>query len=57
MEKFIINFKEEINNFTVEQLENKRKELQNEIAKMIFDSELVVKIAIIENRLQELENK
>lgn len=50
----ILNFKEEIKNFSIDELNNKKSELQDAISKMIMDSDMVLKIAIIEARLDEL---
>lgn len=52
-EKDIINFRESIKNFTVEELKDKCGELREEISRMILDSDAVVKIAIIEALLKE----
>lgn len=52
----IINFKEEIGNFTLEELQNKQAELQLALTKMILDTDLVVKIAIIENCIKEKQH-
>lgn len=53
----IANFRLEIENFSKEQLEKKRGELQDSISKMIMDSDMVLKIAIIEARLKEMKGK
>ena len=53
----IANFKLEIENFSEEQLKKKRGELQNAISKMIMDSDMVLKIAIIEARLKEMKGE
>ena len=53
----IANFKLEIENFSEEQLKKKRGELQNAISKMIMDSDVVLKIAIIEARLKEMKGE
>lgn len=50
----IANFRSEIADFSKEQLEKKRIELQDAISKMIMDSDMVLKIAIIEARLKEI---
>lgn len=53
----IANFRLEIENFSKEQLEKKRGELQDSISKMIMDSDMVLKIAIIEARLKEMKGE
>ena len=53
----IANFRLEIENFSEEQLEKKRGELQDSISKMIMDSDMVLKIAIIEARLKEMKGE
>ena len=53
----IANFRLEIENFSKEQLEKKRGELQDAISKMIMDSDMVLKIAIIEARLKEMKGE
>ena len=53
----ISNFRNEIENFSIEELEIKRGELQNAISKMILDSDMILKIAIIESRMKELRGE
>ena len=53
----IANFRAEIENFSKEQLIEKREELRNAVSKMILDSDLMVKAAIVETRIQELEKE
>ena len=53
----IANFRAEIENFSKEQLIAKREELRNAVSKMILDSDLMVKAAIVETRIQELEKE
>ena len=53
----IANFRLEIENFSEEQLKKKRGELQDSISKMIMDSDMVLKIAIIEARLKEMKGE
>lgn len=52
-DKAILNFKKEISDFTIKQLEEKRDELREELAKMYLNSDAVIKLAIIENTLEE----
>ena len=49
----IVKFKNNINNLTLEELNKKKAELQDRIAKMIMDSDVTMQIAIIEAKIQE----
>ena len=49
----IVKFKNSINNLTLEELNKKKAELQDRIAKMIMDSDAIMQIAIIEAKIQE----
>ena len=49
----IVKFKNSINNLTLEELNKKKAELQDKIAKMIMDSDLTMQIAILEAKIQE----
>ena len=49
----IVKFKNSINNLTLEELNKKKAELQDRVAKMIMDSDLTMQIAIIEAKIQE----
>ena len=51
--KDIINFKNQINNFSVDELNNERVKLQEQMSKMILENDLLVKISIVETALQE----
>ena len=53
----IANFRAEIEGFSKEQLIAKREELRNAVSKMILDSDLMVKAAIVETHIQELEKE
>jgi len=53
----IANFRAEIEGFSKEQLIEKREELRNAVSKMILDSDLMVKAAIVETRIQELDKE
>lgn len=55
-EQDIINFKQEISNLSLEELQKKQAELHESVVKMILDTDLVVKIAIIENCIKEKNN-
>ena len=56
-EKDIVNFRNQIKDFSVEELKEKRNNLQNDLSKMILNSELIVQIAIVESLLEEKEGK
>ena len=49
----IVKFKNSLNNLNLEELNKKRAELQDRVAKMIMDSDLTMQIAIIEAKIQE----
>lgn len=52
-EKEILNFKASIENLTVEELMNEKKNLDDKITKMILDSDLMLKVAIVAAKLKE----
>ena len=52
-DKDIINFKQSLVNYTVDQLIELRTQLNDNISKMILNSDDVVKVAIIESLLNE----
>lgn len=49
----IVKFKNSLNNLTLDELNKKKAELQDRVAKMIMDSDLTMQIAIIEAKIQE----
>lgn len=49
----IVKFKNSLNNLSLEELNKKKAELQDRIAKMIMDSDATMQIAIIEAKIQE----
>lgn len=49
----IVKFKNSLNNLTFDELNKKKAELQDRVAKMIMDSDLTMQIAIIEAKIQE----
>ena len=53
----IVKFKNSLNNLTLEELNKKKAELQDRIAKMIMDSDLTMQIAILEAKIQEKEEE
>lgn len=56
-EKDIVNFRNQIKDFSVEELKKKRNNLQNDLSKMILNSDIIVQIAIVESLLEEKEGK
>ena len=56
-DKDIINFKQSLVNYSVDQLIELRTQLNDNISKMILNSDDVVKVAIIEGLLTEKLNK
>lgn len=55
-EKEILKFRESIKDFSIEQLEEKAEELRNAVSKMILDSDLIVKAAIVDTLIKEKRN-
>lgn len=51
----IVKFKNSLNNLSLEELNIKKRELQDKIAKMIMDSDIVTQIAIVEAKIKERE--
>ena len=49
----IVKFKHSLNNLSLEELNKKKAEFQDRIAKMIMDSDLTMQIAILEAKIQE----
>ena len=49
----IVKFRNSLSNLTLEELEEKRNKLQEQIAKMILDSDITVQIAIVEAKIKE----
>ena len=49
----IVKFKNSLNNLTLDELNKKKAELQDRIAKMIMDSDLTMQIAILEAKIQK----
>ena len=56
-DKDIINFKQSLVNYNVDQLIELRTQLNDNISKMILNSDDVVKVAIIESLLNEKLDK
>lgn len=53
----ILNFKEEIKNFSLSQLKQMQEKIQSGISKMILDSDLILKAAIVEEAITAKEGK
>ena len=51
--KDITEFRSSIANLSVEELESMLKDLNNQINKMILNSDLIVKVAIVDQKLKE----
>lgn len=56
-DKDIINFKQDIANYSVDELVDLRAQLNDNISKMILNCDDVMKIAIIESLLNEKLDK
>ena len=56
-EKEILAFKTTIDNYSVDELLAARTELQSKLSQMILESDVIMKVAIIENQLKEKLNK
>ena len=53
----ILNFKEEIKNFSLSQLKQMQEKIQSGISKMILDSDLIIKAAIVEEAIAAKKGK
>lgn len=51
--KDILNFKNQINNFSIEELNNERNRLEQQMSKMILENDLLLKISLVETKLKE----
>lgn len=56
-DKDILNFKQDIANYSIDQLVDLRAQLNDNISKMILNCDDVMKIAIIESLLNEKLDK
>ena len=56
-DKDIINFKQDIANYSIDQLVDLRAQLNDNISKMILNCDDVMKVAIIESLLNEKLDK
>lgn len=52
-EKDIINFRAEIKDLSLEELEAKADEIRDAVSKMILDSDLIIKAAIVDSLIRE----
>lgn len=52
-QKDIINFRNSIADLSVAELEDMIKDLNNQINKMILDSDLIMKVAIVDQKIKE----
>ena len=52
-EKEILDFKSSIQHFSTDELINMKVNLQNELAKMYLNSDITLKIALVEAALEE----
>jgi len=53
----IINFRQSLANMSIEELNAEAKKIQNDISKMILDSDLIMKAAIVDSLIKEREEK
>lgn len=51
--KTILNFKSTIVDFSLEELNEMRGELQLKLANMVMDEEVIMKLAIVEDMIEE----
>ena len=51
-EQEILNFKNQIKDYSLEQLKQEKLNLDEKITKMIFDSNLMIKLAIITTKIE-----
>ena len=49
----IVKFRNSLANLSLEELNKKKAELQDKIAKMIMDSDVIMQIAIVEAKIKE----
>jgi hypothetical protein len=51
----IVKFQDSIANMSLNELEAKRRELQNQLSKMILDDFVVMQLALVESKIEEKE--
>jgi hypothetical protein len=49
----IMNFRDSLANMSVEELEDMMKDLKNQLNKMILDSDLIIKVAIVDQKIKD----
>lgn len=49
----IIQFKNELSSFSVEELESLKDKMRKEIGKMILDNDLISKVAIVDSLIEQ----
>lgn len=49
----IVKFQDSIANMSLNELEAKRSELQNQLSKMILDDFVVMQLALVESKIKE----
>ena len=52
-EKSLADFRAKIDNFTLEELQSEKRKIDNDISKMILNSDLIIKAAILETKIEE----
>lgn len=53
----IINFRNSLTDLSVEELEAMIRDLNNQINKMILDSDLIMKVAIVDEKIKEKKER
>ena len=53
----ILAFRDSIAHYSIEELKAEEKKLNNQVAQMLLDSDLTMKIAIVRAALEEKEGK
>lgn len=53
----IANFRESIKDFSLEELNKMAGEIRDSISKMILDSDLILKAAVVDSLIKEKEEK
>ena len=49
----IMQFKEELSNFSLEELESLKDKMRKEIGRMILDNDLISKVAIVDSLIEQ----
>lgn len=53
----IINFRQSLANMSIEELNAEAKKIKDDISKMILDSDLIMKAAIVDSLIKERKEK